>query len=626
MSEATDSADLLAGALGSSREFRRILDAIPAMVALIGADRRYTFANSFYLEKHGLTLEELVQRSVEDNTGSLYTELEPELDAAFNGQRRILDVEYVDASGEKRWVNVHFEPDRSAGGSTRAVIAFIQDAHARRMSEELSGRFRLAFDQGMEGLALHDSDGDFVYVNPAQARAYGYEADELIGKSWRCLYAPEEAQRIDELYFPVLMRNGSWRGELTGRRKSGDEFPIEVSLTMLIDDDGQPAGLACSCRDITERKFAEASLRQLHKIEALGQLTGGVAHDFNNLLAVILGNLEILQGMDDHEGARQPYLTAAISAVESGAALTQQLLSYCRKQPLRPRPFELPGFLEELRTLLARSLGESIHVDIDCADCTWPCLADASQLENAILNLALNARDAMPDGGTISISAKHAPETVLDGRTEDCLRITVSDHGSGIHPKDRERVFDPFFTTKSTDKGTGLGLSMVHGFVLQSGGQIAIESSLGQGTSVHMYLPRSREVVPARRTAETPRGRGETILVIEDHRDVLTLCAELLDGLGYSVLAAENGATAIEIAKRERLDMILSDVRLPGDDGPLIVAAIRELQPDVPALLMSGNPPTLTNSPDLRLLPKPFSGSDLALLVRETLDSACESP
>jgi nitrogen-specific signal transduction histidine kinase/CheY-like chemotaxis protein len=347
---------------------------------------------------------------------------------------------------------------------------------------------------------------------------------------------------------------------------------------------------------------AEAKLRQAHKMEAIGQLTGGIAHDFNNMLQGIVGALDLIRRL--HASGRTEtiprFVDMAMNSAHRAAAMTHRLLAFSRQQPLAPQPVDLNALVQSLRELVRRTTGESITLALDLAPQAWSTRCDPNQLESAILNLAINARDAMPDGGELTLRTANVtlpatqvgPEDILPAG--DFVRVTVSDTGTGMPQDVIDRAFDPFFTTKPIGLGTGLGLSMVYGFARQSGGYAAISSRLGEGTDVSLLLPRwdgeSFTAPLVRPLTELAEGRGETILVVEDDEVVRTLAQETLGGLGYAVHAAGTAAEAVDLLNRlGRVDLLLSDIGLPGGvSGQQLVDAARASRPDLKVILITG--------------------------------------
>ncbi|OYV40536.1 MAG: hypothetical protein B7Z80_04310 [Rhodospirillales bacterium 20-64-7] len=377
------------------------------------------------------------------------------------------------------------------------------------------------------------------------------------------------------------------------------------------------------------QQAAEAALYQAHKMEAIGRLTGGVAHDFNNLLAAVVGNLELALTRLDATNPLTTRIRAALSSAQRGARLTQYLLSFARRQTLRPEVVDMNQYLGSLLDVLKPLLRPDITVEATLTPDTWPVRVDPSQLEAAILNLAINARDAMPPGGCLRIETLNV--TLIDGKGPDGLHgdfvaLTVRDNGTGIPPEHLDKVFEPFFTTKEVGKGSGLGLSMVHGFARQSAGSVAIESTVGVGTTVTLYLPRThgQPTVPERGSATLSEGHG-TILLVDDDDDVRQVMAVMLRQLGYAVLEAAAAAEALKLlaARRHAVDLLITDIVLTGPTTGLSLArTIRQSQPDIPVVIITGYSEALTEGAMLQgalILSKPFEFSRLADVVRAAL-------
>ncbi len=394
--------------------------------------------------------------------------------------------------------------------------------------------------------------------------------------------------------------------------------------------------------EMKTRTQIQDELRQAQKMEALGQLTGGIAHDFNNLLAVIIGNLELLESGVPMTPDQTQSLRDATNAAERGASLTQRLLALARKQTLRAEPIQVDSLLEDTKDLLARTLGERIQVAISGHKNVWRCLADRAQLENAILNLALNARDAMPNGGEIEIEASnitldesYAAEHP-DAQLGAFVAFSVQDSGVGIPAEILPRVFEPFFTTKEVGSGTGLGLSMVYGFAKQSGGHVTIESRVGNGTRVILYIPYSETQVrstTAESRPDVPQGSGESILLVEDEPAVRTLVSNFLKELGYRVTETRNGDEALAVLEGiGTLDLLLSDVVLPGGlSGRDLATTVVQRRPRTKVLLISGYAPDVLDERGVsartpELLHKPFGKAALARKIRSVLDPRKSHP
>lgn len=465
-----------------------------------------------------------------------------------------------------------------------------------------------------------DTKGQVVLWNPAAERLLGYPAGETLGKP-----------------MPVYPRctQGAADGWGTCQTNAGNPVSVFFYSVPLHDDHGRGIGTIYVIYDQTDRVELEKQLRQAQKMEAVGQLTGGIAHDFNNLLGIIIGNLDLME--EELPAEIEELRQAALSAALRGADLTRALLAFSRRQELNPAPVDVGSLLDGFLRLLQRLLGEQIEVSLEKEAGLWPIHIDAAQLESAIANLAINARDAMPDGGRLLIAARnakldedyvtHNPEAVAG----DYTLIEVADTGCGMPPEVLARAFEPFFTTKATDKGTGLGLAMVYGFVKQSGGHIKIYSEAGHGTAVRLYLPRLRDdVVPARAPGEATSlsGEGETVLVVEDNAELRQSMVRQLRSLGYRIVEAENGPDAMMVlANGMRIDLLFSDVVMPGGmTGFEVAREARKRQPDLKILLTSGFPGNLSAEKreiepgfKVELLSKPFRKDQLARKIREVL-------
>ncbi len=449
--------------------------------------------------------------------------------------------------------------------------------------------------------------------------------DDHDGKNWAEHLKILEARRLYRDFVYLRVQEGE------------ESIWIKSSGVPVFEDQGKFLGYRGSSTNITEEVHREAQLAQAQKMEAVGRLTGGVAHDFNNLLAVILGSAELMQNRQAEGDARQRrQLGAIMRAAERGAELTRRLLAFSRKQDLDTKATRLDRLVEDMIDLLRRSLGANIEIKTVHDGSLWPCLADPGQMENALLNLALNARDAMPDGGWLTIETGNTRIDRTDAGAQvdvepgDYVLLAVSDTGTGMTPAVQERIFDPFFTTKKIGKGTGLGLSMVFGMIKQSGGHVTIQSEVGQGSTLKLYLPRAagkEEPEPTVIELGRQEARDEVIFVVEDNCEVRDMAVTLLEDLGYKVLHADNGPSAIaQLETAPVIDLLLTDVVLAGGmNGRDVAAELGRRRPDVKVLYMSGH---LDKSlahwdwPDegVELLSKPFRKSELARKIRTVLD------
>jgi PAS domain S-box-containing protein len=467
-----------------------------------------------------------------------------------------------------------------------------------------------------------------VTVNSVFEQALHVRRERIRGLQLHDLLAQAAADGLAAQIRACVASGKPLRYEETVRRRDAERF-YEMTLVPVGAADGRSSFVVGSARDLTERRNAEQQLRQAQKMEALGQLTGGIAHDFNNLLQVVKGNLDLLA--IDLAGAMTPVierrLRDAMAGAERGAKLTRQLLAFSRRQPLTPKPTDVGELVASMADLLDRTLGETIELEITREPGGWTALVDPAQLENAVLNLAINARDAMPDGGRLTISVNN----LSGGPAGDQVEIAVADAGVGMSPAVLARVFEPFFSTKPEGRGTGLGLPQVQGFIEQSNGAIDIESRPGAGTTVRLRLPRSAApaAVEEKAPAADARGRGERILVVEDDEDVRRAVADMLTAMNYRVATA--GTTqeaAARLASDEPFDLLLSDVVMPGAPTPpeLARSAIAK-RPALKVLFMSGYAEDVIVhqgriDADVHLIEKPYRQEELSAKIRRLLDAA----
>jgi PAS domain S-box-containing protein len=500
------------------------------------------------------------------------------------------------------------------------------------------------FERLIEGVRdcaifMLDPSGHVVSWNPGAERIKGYSADEIVGRHFSEFYTAEDrGAGLPARALQIAETTGKFEGEGWRVRKDGTKFWASVLIDALRKND-QLIGFAKITRDMTERRLMQEQLHQSQKMEALGQLTGGVAHDFNNLLTVILGNLDNLA---QHLPAEQPrwrrWVHQALAASERAANLTQQLLAFSRSQPLKPTPVAINELVDRWSELIRRTLPESIRIRrIQDAD-VGSAQVDANQLESALLNLALNAKDAMmPAGGTLTIETSSTTVQPSDARLMelkpgDYVVLCMTDTGVGMSAEVLERAFDPFFTTKPLGQGTGLGLSQVFGFVKQSEGHIKLYSQAGHGATVKIYLPRlagdaAGRAEDAAQTRKAGRARRETILVVEDNDAVRAFTTDTLRDLGFDIIEAVDAAEALNVLdQNKRVDLMFTDIGLPGLNGRELAATVQRRHPKVRTLFTSGyaqmpSPTGSKSTGDIPLLSKPFTRSQLYARVCEVLDA-----
>jgi PAS domain S-box-containing protein len=493
-------------------------------------------------------------------------------------------------------------------------------------------------------ISMLDPSGLINNWNAGAQRIEGYDAEEVVGRHFSLFFTAEDRARgAPQTALEIAARDGKYETEAVRVRKDGSQFWANIVIDALRDDAGRLIGFANITRDITERVRAartidetRAALAQAQKMEAVGQLTGGVAHDFNNLLTAVIGSLDLLlEGFVPVDPAIRPFLVTAMTASRRGAALTHSLLAFSRQQALAPEVADINKLVGGMSEILRRSLGETIHMETVLAGGLWRARIDPNQLESAILNLAINARDAMPDGGKLTIETGNAhlddayAAMHAEVATGQYVLIAVTDTGTGMTAETVARVFEPFFTTKAEGRGSGLGLSQVYGFVKQSGGHTKVYSEIGLGTTVKIYLPRHVGEVAAEEPAAPVNrelGSGETILVVEDDVEVAQFTVRALRLLGYQPLQADRPGVALEIIqRRDDIRLLLTDVVLPGMNGRALAEEAARLRPRLKVLFMTGYARNAivhhgVLDADVELIPKPFTVSALMSKLRQVLN------
>jgi PAS domain S-box-containing protein len=558
----------------------------------------------------------------------------------------------VRKEGQRFWASVVIDAIRDRDGRLVGFAKVTRDFTDRQAAQtgllESERRYRRLVESVVDYAIFQlDVDGRIATWNMGAERIKGYVADEVIGRHFSMFYTEEDRTAgVPALALATAASEGRFEAEGWRVRKDGSRFWALVVIDAIVGDDGKPMGFAKVTRDITERYEAQRALRETQeqlavsqKMEAIGQLSGGIAHDFNNLLMIVLGNIEAAQRnarQMPESNNLQRYLANAIRGAQRAAALTSRLLAFSRRQALDPKPVDVNKFISGSVDFLQRSLGETVEIEAVGGAGIWTIEADPNHLESALVNLAINARDAMPKGGKLTIEAANVfadsdyvrlnPE-VAEGQY---VAICVSDTGSGMPKEVASRAFEPFFTTKEAGQGTGLGLSQVYGFVKQSGGHVKIYSEAGQGTTIKMYFPRFLQRTQEEEVAEdTPvaEGESETVLVVEDDPDVRAYLLEALRGLNYRVIAAGNAQAALHVLidDDKRVDLLLTDVIVPGLNGRELGRRAQALRPGLRVLYMTGysrnavvHHGRLDEGVDL--LQKPVSQTQLASRVREILD------
>jgi PAS domain S-box-containing protein len=502
-------------------------------------------------------------------------------------------------------------------------------------------RFRLLVQSVNDyAIVMLDPKGIVLHWNVGAQHIKGYSADEIIGRHFGIFYTAEERDAGEPARaLEIACRDGRYENEAIRVRKDGSTFWANVHIDPIYEPSGGLIGFAKITRDITGRVQAQEALErtraafvQSQKMEAVGQLTGGIAHDFNNLLTVISNGLDLLARPDLDQRQRNRIIESAQTAAERGARLTQQLLAFSRRQPLRPQVHEVNALIRGFEAVLRRACGETIEVELALSPRPLHANIDAPQFEAALLNLVVNARDAMPRGGRLRIvsARQELDESRIsdDAKPGSYVAISIEDTGEGMPEKIKARAFEPFFTTKDAGKGSGLGLSQVYGFVSQSGGWVDLQTEIGVGTQVVLHLPAEEAEIEDAETAtlfepELPLQTKATVLLVEDDPEVQSLAVETLRSLGYDVITASDGPSALSVLRRgDPIDVLFTDVVMPkGMNGVELAKKARELRIGLPVLLASGYPVSALSAEhgltsDFAFLPKPYRWTDLSDKLR----------
>jgi PAS domain S-box-containing protein len=617
-----------------SRRLRQTLESISDAFFLLDKEWRFSFLNGQAERLLGRQRDELEGRTI-------WTEFPQAMGSSF-------ETSYREAVRDGHAVRFqeYFPPlqawfDVDAYPTPEGLAVYFRDISRRKRSQEevriSNERFLLVAQATNDVIWDWDLVDSTLWWNENFKTLFGYDAADVEPgpEAWLNRIHPEDADRvIDSIHAVIDGNEKSWVSEYRFLHHDGHALTIIDRGSVIRDESGRAIRMVGSMLDVSPQRELEGRLRQAQKLEAMGQLTGGIAHDFNNLLTVILGSTELL--CDELESGQQPYLLAKMiaTAAQRGADLTSRLLAFGRKQPLQPRLLDLGGLVAGMEAMLHRTLGEHIEIRVIRPAVPWTAEIDPALLESAILNLAINARDAMGKGGRLIIETANATLDAERAAEEDIapgqyVVLTVSDTGQGIAPDVLPKVFEPFFTTKEAGKGSGLGLSMVYGFVKQSGGHIRIRSELGHGTTVRLYFSRSLKTAqasPETTARGAPKGGNELILVVEDDSLVRANLSRQLERLGYRVLEANAGAPALELlAAYPDVALLFTDIVMPGAlNGAEFAKKALEIRPGLRVLFTSGyTEDAITHDgrldPGVDLLSKPYSREQLATTLRRVM-------
>jgi PAS domain S-box-containing protein len=638
----------------SAAELQLVADSMPVLITMIDRSLVYRFVNRASVDWFGVPPEAVIGVPARDVLGTEgFAWRHPYFAAALAGQASKVEAEWPHPDGRPRTAEISYLPRRAADGTTDGLYSLVVDVTERKRAEQVLQLSAEALEAEVarrtaerdrmwtlstDIMLVASFDGAIEAVNPAWSSLLGWPAAELIGSNFFDLVHPEDLENTRAE--AVLLSQGRRTITFENRYRHRDGSYRWISWSAA---PGEQL-IHAAGRDITEERERQAlqrsleeQLRQSQKMEAVGQLTGGLAHDFNNLLTAITGSLEMLQvriaqgRTDDIER----YATVARGAASRAAALTHRLLAFSRRQTLDPKPTQINRLVADMEDLIKRTVGPAIHLETVLGVGLWLTLCDQNQLENALLNLCINARDAMAAGGRLTVETANVWLDERGAQERDMIPgqyvgLSVTDSGTGMTPDVAARAFDPFFTTKPMGEGTGLGLSMIYGFVRQSGGQVRIYSELGHGSTIQLYLPRHHaEVQPdvELTPAEAPRAeQGETVLVVDDEPTIRLLVGEVLGELGYGAIEASDGPSALAVLQSgHRIDLMITDVGLPGGmNGRQLADAARQWRPALKVLFITGYAANgaVGNGylqPGMHVMTKPFAMDALAVKIRTVI-------
>jgi PAS domain S-box-containing protein len=618
-----------------------IFSASPAAIVVIDPDFRVCAWNNAAEHMFGWTAEEVMGQELPTVPESVRSKAREDRDRLLRGEALSVETIARRKDGTIIDLNVSGAPMRDAEGKyARCVTVFTDITERKRAQRELREAYEtLATTLRTSPIALLtvDLEGNVTAWNQASERLFGWTAEEVLGRPLPIIPGDPDAvhRSVQE-----RVRQGEMRvnTELKRQRKDGTLLDVSFSMAPFLDASGQIKGALAAYIDLTERKQLEAQLLQSQKLESIGRLAGGVAHDFNNLLTVINGYIELLLNRGEMAGTAHEWLQEVRKAGEQASSLTRRLLAFSRRQVLQPSVFSLNDVVNDMKEMLQRLLGEDVELITELHSALWNVKADRGQFQQVIMNLAVNARDAMPGGGKLTITTANfetssTPDGKASGESEPQVVLTVMDTGCGMDEETLRRIFEPFFTTKEAGRGTGLGLSTVWGIVNQSGGQLKVQSEPGKGTTFRVWLPRADETIVTEQAPETGvvTGGTETILLVEDQPQLRHLTSHILQGYGYNVREVANGKEALSFFEQngELIDLVLTDIVMPGITGIELGRQLRSTHPEIKILYMSGYTDDVVlrqggGGPGNAYLEKPFTPEGLVRKIRQVMEASGE--
>ena len=625
----------------SEQMLRLVLDLIPLPIFWKDRDGLYLGCNHSFSQRAGFVSPSAVVGTTDDDMPwhalSNNAKLTESKIIATGEPQLNFEVTMDSARGENRRVRLSKFPLRNAHGDVLGVLGFTEDITDWVNNEATRNLLTTAIEQAAESVVITDSSGSIQYVNSAFLKNYGYTREEVVGQNPRILKGGRYGENFFQDMWAIITSGKVWHGRFHNVRKDHSTILEEAIISPVLDPSGTTSQFVKVARDVTYEVDLEKRFQQSQKMEAVGRLAGGVAHDFNNILTVISGYGEILMHMMGKDGKWKEELGAIVEASARASALTGQLLTFSRKQMLEPQVCDLNAVLRGIEGMLRRLIGEDISLSVELDPTPVPVFVDRGQIEQVILNLAVNARDAMPKGGRLSLQSQRRGlnpqllETHPTATQDDYAVLEVSDSGIGMTEEVKAHIYEPFFTTKSEHKGTGLGLATVYGIVTQSEGFIEVDTKPGEGTRFSIFFPISKQIETTKAKSmqkENVAGKGERVLLVEDDIAIRKLLQRSLLENGFFVTVVASAAEALEVfhSSRESHRILLTDVVMPGTSGPDLAELLRSEQPSLKVLFISGYTANETSEygiwgNEINLLQKPFSMKDLVRRMRETLDN-----
>lgn len=620
-------------------QVRLFVEHSPAAIAMLDRDMKYLLASRRWMKEYGLGVQDIIGRS--------HYELFPEIPQRWKeihkrclaGATEKCDEEaFLRADGTIHLLRWEIRPWQQADGKIGGIMIFSEDVKKRKEMEESHARLARAVEQCAETIVITDTQGRILYVNPAFEKITGYSREEALGQNPRVLKSGKHDADFYRRMWETLGRGETWSGRMVNRRKDGTHFEEEATISPVFDAAGTTVNYVAVKRDVTREAQLEAQYRQAQKIESIGQLAGGIAHDFNNILSVILMQVELSNG-EYTPSMVDEGLNEIKTAAQRAANLTRQLLLFSRQQVMQLGPCDLNEVVTSLAKMLRVVIREDVSLELDLCPTPLKTVADRGMLEQLLMNLAVNARDAMPKGGKLAIrtAERHITpeekESYPEAAVGTYVWLSVRDTGCGIAPEIQSRMFEPFFTTKEVGKGTGLGLATVSGIVQQHRGFMRVSSEVGKGAEFQVFLPADKNSGKGSLAQEAgeadKRGGSETVLLAEDDDKVRMLTRMVLDRNGYRVLDAADGVTAQKVwnAHREQISLLVTDLVMPGGmDGRELAMRLQHEEPGLKVLFTSGYSPEMAGralklQPGQSYLQKPYTPHQLLKAIQKVMDS-----